>query len=70
MTTTETNKLILWTCIRLGFQITDYPTDINEVKKSTIFEVLETLETCGVLSSPPEGWKLETFVDTDIAKVV
>ena len=53
-----------------GLKITDYPKDIGEVKQNVIFDTLDILEKSGVVKAPEDGWKLETFVDPEIAKVV
>lgn len=53
-----------------GLKITDYPENIGEVKRSVIFDTLNILEKSGVVQAPSDGWKLEMFVDSDIAKVV
>ena len=53
-----------------GLDITDYPTDINEVKRSVVLDTLEILATAGVVETPKDGWVLEDFVDTQVAKVV
>jgi hypothetical protein len=53
-----------------GLKITDYPKDICEVKKDVIFDTLDILTSSGVVTPPKEGWKLETFVDTEVAKVI
>jgi len=56
--------------IKEWLKITDYPKDINEVQSSVVFDTLAILATAGVVSTPKDGWKLEQFVDTEIAKVV
>jgi len=58
------------TALSLGLKITDYPKDIGEVKGSVIHETLDVLEKSGVVQAPTEGWQLDTFVDSEIAKVV
>lgn len=53
-----------------GLKITDYPKNIGEVQHSVIFDTLEILEKSGVVQAPEGGWKLDTFVDPEIAKVI
>lgn len=48
----------------------DFPQNIREVEKTVIFDVLNILTTSGVVSPPNEGWQLDTFVDSEVAKVV
>lgn len=33
-------------------------------------DTLQILATSGVVTTPDDGWKLETFVDTEIARIV
>ncbi|KAK9893678.1 periplasmic binding protein-like II [Cystobasidium minutum MCA 4210] len=56
--------------IKEWLKITDYPKNIGEVQHSVIFDTLEILEKSGVVQAPEGGWKLDTFVDPEIAKVI
>jgi len=56
--------------IRAWLKTVDYPSDIREIKESVVRETLDILEKAGVVKAPSDGWKMETFVDTEVARVV
>ncbi|CAD6572579.1 MAG: glucosyltransferase [Cyphobasidiales sp. Tagirdzhanova-0007] len=50
--------------IKEWLKITDYPSDINEIKRSVVFDTLKILANAGVIETPKGGWDIEDFVDT------
>ena len=56
--------------VSIGLKITDYPSDINEIKRSVVFDTLKILANAGVIETPKGGWDIEDFVDTQVAKLV
>ncbi|POY73133.1 hypothetical protein BMF94_3826 [Rhodotorula taiwanensis] len=48
----------------------EYPTgQVNEISRPMVEKTLSTLVAAGVLTEPAQGWNLDDFVDTRIAKL-
>lgn len=57
--------------IKAWLETVDYPSDIREVKESVVRDTLSILEQAGVVKKPETGeWEVETFVDSEVAKLV
>lgn len=42
---------------------------LAEVEEKVVRDTLGILEQAGVVTSPSEGWRVEEFVDTEVARL-
>ncbi|ORY30326.1 hypothetical protein BCR39DRAFT_529195 [Naematelia encephala] len=47
-----------------------YEDTLAEVSEKVVSDTLNILEKAGVVKTPAEGWKIDTFVNTDVAKLI
>ncbi|GAA5973472.1 hypothetical protein JCM11641_006480 [Rhodosporidiobolus odoratus] len=56
--------------VKAWLEQVSYPKgDVREISKGMVEETLSTLVSAGVLTSPENGWNLEDFVETSVAKL-
>ncbi|KAL1674217.1 hypothetical protein EV122DRAFT_221087 [Schizophyllum commune] len=56
--------------IKAWMKTVAYPPDCGAVSEKVVKETLSTLEKAGVVKTPEGGFKVETFVNTAVAKLV
>ncbi|GAA5902387.1 substrate-binding domain-containing protein [Sporobolomyces salmoneus] len=55
--------------VRAWFDQVSYPQgEVKEIERAMVEKTFKTLEAAGVLQEPAEGWTLDNFVDTSVAK--